>query len=96
VARLAHGLALAAPGQLAVIVNTADDFDHFGLRISPDLDTVVYTLAGLANPATGWGIAGDLQAMAMPVAWRRDLVPAGDRDWRPTSRARPACAPASR
>ena len=59
-AKLAHGLMLAAGGdQLHVIVNTADDFDLFGLRISPDLDTVLYTLAGLANPDTGWGIAGD-------------------------------------
>ncbi len=59
-AKLAQGLALALPvGALTVIVNTADDFDLFGLRICPDLDTVLYTLAGLANPVTGWGIAGD-------------------------------------
>lgn len=59
-AKLAEGLSLASAGDnLTVIVNTADDFDLFGLRICPDLDTVLYTLAGLANPATGWGIAGD-------------------------------------
>lgn len=59
-AKLAQGLYRALPaGELRVIGNTADDFDHFGLRVSPDLDTVLYTLAGLANPATGWGIAGD-------------------------------------
>ncbi len=59
-AKLAHGIALARPGeQLSVVVNTADDFTLFGLHISPDLDTVMYTLAGLANPETGWGIAGD-------------------------------------
>ncbi|HUG14114.1 MAG TPA: 2-phospho-L-lactate transferase [Thermomicrobiales bacterium] len=60
-AKLAHGLQLALPnaGALSVIVNTADDFDLYGLRICPDLDTVMYTLAGLANPATGWGIEGD-------------------------------------
>ena len=59
-AKLAHGLMLAAPEEaLAVVVNTGDDFELFGLRISPDLDTVLYTLAGLANPETGWGIAGD-------------------------------------
>lgn len=68
-AKLAQGLALALPpGALTVVVNTADDFDLYGLRICPDLDTVLYTLAGLANPATGWGIAGDtrhtLDAMA--------------------------------
>jgi LPPG:FO 2-phospho-L-lactate transferase len=57
---MAQGLALALPpGALSVVVNTADDFDLYGLRICPDLDTVLYTLAGLANPATGWGIAGD-------------------------------------
>src|SRR6187551_324477 len=62
-AKLAQGLALALPpGQLTAIVNTADDFDLFGLRICPDLDTVLYTLGGMANPATGWGIAGDTRA----------------------------------
>jgi LPPG:FO 2-phospho-L-lactate transferase (EC 2.7.1.-) len=55
-AKLAHGFALCQPEiHLTVIVNTGDDFDHFGLRICPDLDTVCYTLAGLANPQTGWG-----------------------------------------
>ncbi|HLF28909.1 MAG TPA: 2-phospho-L-lactate transferase [Anaerolineae bacterium] len=44
---------------LTVVVNIGDDFDHLGLRICPDLDTVVYTLAGIANPETGWGIAGE-------------------------------------
>jgi LPPG:FO 2-phospho-L-lactate transferase len=59
-AKLAQGLYRALPPDtLTVIGNTADDFEHFGLRISPDLDTVLYTLAGLADPATGWGIAGD-------------------------------------
>ena len=59
-AKLAQGLMLALPpDELSVVVNTADDFDLFGLRICPDLDTVLYTLAGLANPETGWGIAGD-------------------------------------
>ena len=43
------------PEDLTVVVNTGDDFDHLGLRICPDLDTVTYTLAGLANPETGWG-----------------------------------------
>src|SRR3990167_5806183 len=59
-ARLAHGLAqVLPPGALTVIVNTGDDFEHLGLHISPDLDTVMYTLAGLANPETGWGLAGE-------------------------------------
>jgi LPPG:FO 2-phospho-L-lactate transferase len=55
-AKLVHGLAgLLSPGELSIIVNTGDDFEYCGLRISPDLDTVCYTLAGLANPETGWG-----------------------------------------
>jgi LPPG:FO 2-phospho-L-lactate transferase len=55
-AKLADGLAqVLQPDQLTVIVNTGDDFSFLGLRISPDLDTVCYTLAGLANPETGWG-----------------------------------------
>ena len=59
-ARLADGLAqLVPPADLTVVVNTGDDFQHFGLHISPDLDTVCYTLAGLANPATGWGRDGE-------------------------------------
>jgi LPPG:FO 2-phospho-L-lactate transferase len=59
-AKLADGLAqLILPQDLTVVVNTGDDFQHFGLRISPDLDTVCYTLAGLANPDTGWGRAGE-------------------------------------
>ncbi len=59
-AKLAHGLALnLSPSELTIIVNTGDDFEHLGLNISPDLDTVMYTLAGLANPETGWGLAGE-------------------------------------
>lgn len=55
-AKLVHGLSvLLSPGELSVIVNTGDDFEYCGLSISPDLDTVCYTLAGLANPETGWG-----------------------------------------
>ena len=55
-AKLAHGLALSLPPEdLTVIVNVGDDFEHLGLHICPDLDTVCYTLAGLANPSTGWG-----------------------------------------
>jgi LPPG:FO 2-phospho-L-lactate transferase len=47
------------PEQITVIANTGDDIELFGLRISPDIDTVTYTLAGVINEATGWGIAGD-------------------------------------
>jgi LPPG:FO 2-phospho-L-lactate transferase len=59
-AKLAHGLAqLLPPEDLTIIVNTGDDFEHLGLYISPDLDTVCYTLAGIANPETGWGRANE-------------------------------------
>ena len=59
-ARLADGLAqVLPPDQLTVIVNVGDDFTHFGLQISPDLDTVCYTLAQMDNTETGWGLAGE-------------------------------------
>jgi LPPG:FO 2-phospho-L-lactate transferase len=59
-ARMAAGLALVAgAGQLTVIVNTADDFVHLGLSISPDLDTVMYTLAGLESRERGWGLEAE-------------------------------------
>lgn len=59
-AKMAHGLALALPeGALTVAVNTADDNEYFGLHISPDVDTVLYTLAGLNNQQTGWGLADE-------------------------------------
>ena len=55
-AKLALGLdAVLDPGRRTVIVNTGDDFDHLGLHVSPDLDTVLYTLAGLSDPVRGWG-----------------------------------------
>lgn len=59
-AKLADGLAqILSPEQLTIIVNTGDDFTHFGLQICPDLDTVMYTLGGVANSKTGWGLAGE-------------------------------------
>jgi LPPG:FO 2-phospho-L-lactate transferase len=59
-AKLAVGLAAALPpGALTVVVNTADDLSLHGLHISPDLDTVMYNLAGVADSEQGWGIAGD-------------------------------------
>ena len=55
-AKLVSGLAgVLSDDQLTVIVNTGDDFEHIGLVICPDLDSVIYALAGLANPHTGWG-----------------------------------------
>ena len=59
-AKLTDGLAqILAPEELTIIVNTGDDFSHLGLHISPDLDTVCYALAGIANSATGWGQADE-------------------------------------
>jgi len=59
-AKFADGLSrLLPPDCLTIIVNTGDDFEHLGLRICPDLDTVCYTLAGMANPQTGWGLANE-------------------------------------
>ncbi len=82
-AKLVQGLAdHLGPDRLTVIVNVGDDFDHLGLRICPDLDTVMYTLAGLANPVTGWGRADEtwafletLEALGGPTWFRL-----GDRD----------------
>lgn len=59
-AKLAYGLYHAMPPEdLTVIVNTGDDFWHHGLRICPDLDTVMYTLSGLVDKTNGWGVAND-------------------------------------
>ncbi len=66
-AKLLDGLARALdPDRLTAIVNTGDDFTHWGLHICPDLDTVMYTLAGLSHPTQGWGLAGEsFEALAM-------------------------------
>jgi LPPG:FO 2-phospho-L-lactate transferase len=59
-AKLVDGLAqLLQPGELTIVVNTGDDFEHLGFYICPDVDTVCYTLAGMANPETGWGQIGE-------------------------------------
>jgi LPPG:FO 2-phospho-L-lactate transferase len=59
-AKLAFGLAQLVPaGRLTVVVNTGDDAEFHTLRVSPDLDTVMYTLAGIANPETGWGLKSE-------------------------------------
>ncbi|MCS7251481.1 MAG: 2-phospho-L-lactate transferase [Thermoflexus sp.] len=82
-ARMADGFAQVLPPEdLTVVVNTGDDFEWHGLLVCPDLDTVMYTLAGIANPETGWGIAGDTWAALEMLAryggetWFR----IGDRD----------------
>jgi LPPG:FO 2-phospho-L-lactate transferase len=57
-ARLVDGLARALePDALSVVANTGDDFQHWGLWVCPDIDTIVYTLAGIAEPERGWGLA---------------------------------------
>lgn len=57
-AKLVLGLSTLIPSDgLVVIANTGDDFEHLGLYVSPDIDTLLYTLAGLNNPETGWGAA---------------------------------------
>jgi LPPG:FO 2-phospho-L-lactate transferase len=75
-AKLAEGLAqIVPPERLTIIVNTGDDFVHWGLTICPDLDTVLYTLAGVANVETGWGRAGE--------SWRvlEEVAQLGGPDW---------------
>jgi LPPG:FO 2-phospho-L-lactate transferase len=82
-ARLVDGLHRALPpGALTVVVNTGDDFQHWGLHISPDLDTVMYMLAGLSPEDRGWGIDGDTFHV-LAEAKRRgvdDWFRLGDRD----------------
>ena len=82
-ARFLAGLVrVIAPQKLLVIGNTGDDAEIHGLEISPDLDTVVYTLAGLADPVRGWGLEGDtfrcLQALGRLGA--ETWFQLGDRD----------------
>ena len=71
-----------APEELVVAVNTGDDEEFHGLHVSPDLDTVMYTLAGLSNPETGWGLNGDtFTALAMLRQYGADVwFNLGDRD----------------
>jgi LPPG:FO 2-phospho-L-lactate transferase len=88
-AKLSHGVVLASAARLrrgqprlhvSVVVNTGDDLELHGLAVSPDLDTVMYTLAGLANDETGWGVRDETWSTAST--------------WRPTSGARSCCAKA--
>jgi LPPG:FO 2-phospho-L-lactate transferase len=63
-AKLAHGLQAQIRNRLTVVVNTGDDLERHGLLVMPDHDTVMYTLAGIANPELGWGIEGETFAAA--------------------------------
>lgn len=67
-AKLALGLQAAVGPRLAVVVNTGDDFEHLGLHISPDIDTVLYTLAGLNDRERGWGRAGETWSFMQALA----------------------------
>ena len=87
-ARFLRGLIAAIdPDRVTAVVNTGDDTELHGLAISPDIDTIVYTLAGAIDPERGWGLAGESwQAMAAldrygpsrpgRIGGGRDLVPA--------------------
>jgi LPPG:FO 2-phospho-L-lactate transferase len=81
-AKLADGLAKVLGDRLVVVVNTGDDFEHLGLHISPDLDTVMYTLAGIANKEQGWGLSGETWTFMEQVArlGGPDWFRLGDRD----------------
>ena len=75
-AKLVDGLTkVLPPDQLTIIVNTGDDFEYLGLKISPDLDTVCYTLAGMANPETGWGMRDETWVTY------QELTALGGPDW---------------
>jgi LPPG:FO 2-phospho-L-lactate transferase len=82
-AKLASGLQdVLPPGDLSVVVNTADDFNLWGLHICPDLDTVMYTLAGISNPETGWGIVDEsFETLNMVESYGEETwFKLGDRD----------------
>jgi len=73
-AKLAHGFQMMLPpGDLSVVVNVGDDAEHHGLLVCPDLDTIMYTLAGTADREQGWGVAGDtFTAMALLARYGAD------------------------
>lgn len=80
-AKLAEGLQRLRGRNLAYIVNTGDDFDYLGLQVSPDVDTALYALAGIADPAKGWEPAGEsfaVHAMLMRLRGPQQ-IPLGDR-----------------
>jgi LPPG:FO 2-phospho-L-lactate transferase len=81
-ARLVHGLSRALERDLTVIVNTGDDFEHWGLHVSPDSDTVMYTLADLAHEERGWGLAEEsFETLRMVKKYGGDAwFQLGDRD----------------
>jgi LPPG:FO 2-phospho-L-lactate transferase len=75
-AKLAHGLYLAlGQDELTVIANTGDDFRHLGLKICPDIDSIIYALAELSDPVRGWG------RRAETWTFMRALRGLGGQDW---------------
>jgi LPPG:FO 2-phospho-L-lactate transferase len=92
-AKLAFGLARVLPPEdLTIVVNTGDDFEHLGLHVSPDVDTVLYTLSGLSDRERGWGRAGETWGFMAALrqlggdAWfnlgDHDLAMHVERSWR--------------
>lgn len=81
-AKLVLGLSHLLGENLTVVANTGDDFNHWGLHISPDLDTVMYTLAGLSNSQQGWGLANESWACldTMKQLQQESWFQLGDRD----------------
>src|SRR5579863_2277427 len=82
-ARFLQGVVQIVPQQqLTVIVNTGDDRDFYGLRVSPDVDIVMYTLAGIVNEANGWGIRNDTYTVMQQLTHygNEDWFMLGDRD----------------
>lgn len=82
-AKLAFGLTqVLADEDLTLVVNTGDDFEHLGLAVSPDIDTVAYTLSGLADRERGWGLAGETWAFmsALRRLGGEDWFQLGDQD----------------
>lgn len=84
-ARMLSGLvAVTDPARITAVVNTGDDVVMHGLRVSPDLDTVTYTLAGRVNPETGWGLVGEtwqaMEALRALSDGRLGWFNLGDRD----------------
>jgi len=68
-AKLADGLYQLRGKQLAVVVNTGDDYEHLGLAFSPDLDTMLYMLAGVASPTSPWEPEGETRALHTMLKW---------------------------
>ena len=79
-AKLTDGLYRLRKKDLTVIVNTGDDFEHVGLAFSPDLDTMIYALAGLENPIAGWEPRGETYKLfeMLKMAGGPDRIPLGD------------------